>query len=125
MKRVTTLEVLVTSMVIVVIGVLLYESISYAIRRHRENKEIARIIEQANAAELCDHGSACTFKKHCDHMWCEQHKMYHHRDRACMHDANLDKLEDIIIKDREKDLGIKHPSKPIKYKPDPEFNKRR
>lgn len=125
-REVTTLEVFVTGMIIVAACVLLYESISYSIRKYRANKEISRIDQvNAPAVELCDHGSSCSFKKHCDHMWCDQHKMYHHRDRMCMHNVDLEKLEDILIKDREKELGIKRPSIPIKYNPDLEFNKRR
>lgn len=127
MKRagVTTVEVLVFGMIVLILGVLLYEGMAYSIKRYKENKAIAHLDAiNAPAKFPCDHGTACNFKIHGEHMWCEYHKMYHHRDRACMHNADLEKLEDVLIKQREAELGIVRVPKPVKYKPDVEFNKR-
>lgn len=127
MKRagVTTLEVLVSGMIILILGIIFYEGAVYSIKKYKENKAIAQL-ERLNATSKfpCDHGTACNFKVHGEHMWCEYHKMYHHRDRACMHNSDLEKLEDVLIKQREDELGIVREPKPVKYKPDVEFNKR-
>lgn len=133
MKRrdgVTTLEVLIAGIISVVVVLLLYNSISYCIEKYKENKAIEQLEEinsQVSALPTfpCDHGAACNFRVHGEHMWCEYHKMYHHRDRSCMHNADLEKLEDAIIRKRESELGIVRTPKPVKFKPDEEFNKRR
>ena len=129
-RGVTTLEVLVTGLFILVITVILYEGIVFAIKKHKKEKFYEHL-EEINAQSNdpfkfpCDHGAACNFKVHGEHMWCEYHKMYHHRDRSCMHNADLEKLEDALIKKRESELGIVRIPKPVKFKPDVEFNKRR
>ena len=129
-RGVTTLEVLVTGLFILVISVILYEGIVFAIKKHKKEKfyeHLEEINAQSNDPSRfpCDHGAACNFKVHGEHMWCEYHKMYHHRDRSCMHNADLEKLEDSLIKKRESELGIVRIPKPVKFKPDVEFNKRR
>lgn len=129
-RGVTTLEVLVTGLFILVITVILYEGIVFAIKKHKEEKfyeHLDEINAQSNDPSKfpCDHGTACNFKVHGEHMWCEYHKMYHHRDRSCMHNADLEKLEDALIKKRESELGIVSIPKPVKFKPDVEFNTRR
>ena len=129
-RGVTTLEVLVTGLFILVISVILYEGIVFAIKKHKKEKfyeHLEEINAQSNDPSKfpCDHGAACNFKVHGEHMWCEYHKMYHHRDRSCMHNADLEKLEDALIKKRESELGIVRIPKPVKFKPDVEFNKRR
>lgn len=129
-RGVTTLEVLVTGLFILVISVILYEGIVFAIKKHKKEKfyeHLEEINAQSNDPSKfpCDHGAACNFKVHGEHMWCEYHKMYHHRDRSCMHNADLEKLEDSLIKKRESELGIARIPKPVKFKPDVEFNKRR
>ena len=129
-RGVTTLEVLVTGLFILVVAVILYEGIVFAIKKHKEEKfyeHLEEINAQSNDPSKfpCDHGTACNFKIHGEHMWCEYHKMYHHRDRSCMHNADLEKLEDAIIRKRESELGIVRTPKPVKFKPDEEFNKRR
>ena len=126
-KGVTTLEVLVTGFIILVIGVILYEGVVFAIKKHKEAKlyEHLEEINKPNSEFPCDHGNLCNFKIHGEHMWCEFHKMYHHRDRACMHNSQLEKLEDDLIKQREIELGIKRAPKPVKFEADPVFGKRK
>lgn len=125
-KKVSTSQVLFIGLVVTALILCCIGITKKLIQENREKKAIAHL-EQINAPKevLCDHGTACTFKTHCDHMWCEKHQMYHHRDRVCMHDQNLEKLEDQLIKAREQELGFKKVTKPVKYKPDIEMNKRK